>query len=186
MNKVKVVLIDYSEDSLVRTSNLLKKNNEIEVVSVFQSSISGLDYVLENKPDLVILDIEMPEVSGIKIAQEINKQLTGTKVIFYSEHAHYAIKAIKAAVFDYWLKPISIDELNNSLRRFRFNHKMDLSDKEIQIIRKLSEGFSSKLIGEKLFISKHTVDKYRRNILEKTNCHNTAELVRFVSQVGVI
>lgn len=186
MNRVKVVLIDYSEDSLVRTSNLLKKNNEVEIVSTFQDSISGLDYVLENKPDLVILDIEMPMVSGIKIAQEINKHLLATKVIFYSEHTHYAIKAIKAAVFDYWLKPISIDELNNSLRRFQFNHKMDLSDKEIQIIRKLSEGFSSKLIGEKLFISKHTVDKYRRNILTKTNCHNTAELVRFVSQVGVI
>lgn len=186
MNKIKVVLIDYDDSSLKRTSDLLKKINEIEVVSTFQNSTLGLDFVLENKPDLVILEVEMSEISGVKIAQEIKKQLLDTKVIFYSDHSHYAIKAIKAAVFDYWLKPISIDELHNSLKRFQFNHKMDLSGKEIQIIRKLSQGFSSKIIGEKLFISKHTVDKYRRNILEKTNCHNTAELVRFVSQVGVL
>ena len=186
MNKIKIVLIDCDETSLKRTNNLLKKINEVEVIKTFQSSSLGLEFVIENSPDLLILDVEMPEISGIKIANEINKQLLNTKVIFYSEHSHYAIKAIKAAVFDYWLKPISIDELTNSLRRFQFNHKMDLSGKEIQIIRKLSQGFSSKSIGEKLFISKHTVDKYRRNILEKTNCHNTAELVRFVSQVGVI
>ncbi len=186
MNKVKVVLIDHCETSLKRTSDLLKKINEIDLVNVFQEPVLGLDFVLLEKPDLVIIDIEMPGVSGLKIAQEINKDLIATKVIFYSEHAHYAVKAIKIAVFDYWLKPISIDELNSSLKRFQFNHKMDLSGKEIQIIRKLSQGFSSKSIGEKLFISKHTVDKYRRNILEKTNCNNTAELVRFVSQVGII
>lgn len=186
MNKIKIVLIDHDRPSLIRTTNLLKKINNVEIAGIFNDAVLGMEFVFKEQPDLVILDIEMAGVSGIKIAQEIGKRLLDTKVIFYSEETHYAIKAIKVAAFDYLLKPISIDELSVTLQRFQINHKIDLNKRERQIIRKMSEGLNSKLIGETLFISKHTVDKYRRNILEKTNCHNTAELVKFVSQVGII
>lgn len=186
MNTIKIVLIDADGSSLKRTSELLKKFPKIDLVAKFTNPKEGLDYLIINQVDLVILDIEMPVISGLKIAKEIKKQLLATKVIFYSEYKHYAIKAIKTGAFDYLLKPISIDELHTTLQRFQVDYKMNLNQRELQIIREMSEGLSSRSIGEKLFISKHTVDKYRRNILEKTSCQNAAELVKFASQVGII
>lgn len=186
MSIIKSVVIDHENSSLIRVEEILKKFPNIENLISFEDPNEGLQYVIQNKPDLVFLVVEIPNISGIKIAQEINRNAQGVKIVFYSEHSHYAIKAIKTAAFDYLLKPISIDEMQNTLQRFQANYKMNLSEKEMQIIRKMSDGLNSKIIGQQLFISKHTVDKYRRTILEKTNCQNTAELVKFASQVGIV
>jgi len=186
MKKIKIVLIDHVNSSLIRTTDLLKKSSKVEITGIFNDAELALEFIKETQPDLVISEIEMTGVSGIAIAKEIKKQFLDTKVVFYSEQAHYAISAIKVAAFDYLLKPISIEELQECIHRFQISHQIDLNKRELQIIKKMSEGLNSKLIGETLFISKHTVDKYRRNILEKTNCNNTSELVKFVSQVGII
>ena len=186
MKKIEIVLIDHVNSSLIRTTNLLKKSSKVDITGIFNDAKLALEFIIETKPDLVISEIEMAGISGIKIAKEIKKQFLDTKVIFYSEHAHYAISAIKVSAFDYFLKPISIEELQHCIHRFQVSHQIDLNKRELQIIKKISEGLNSKSIGETLFISKHTVDKYRRNILEKTNCNNTEELVKYVTQVGII
>jgi DNA-binding CsgD family transcriptional regulator len=84
------------------------------------------------------------------------------------------------------LKPISIDELKKCLNRFNIKYKINLNNRELQIIRELSDGLSSQNIGEKLFISRHTVDSYRRAILEKADCQNTAQLIKFSLKNGLI
>ncbi|MDP5093761.1 MAG: response regulator transcription factor [Polaribacter sp.] len=186
MINIKTVIIDSDESSLTRLETLLTKFHEVEVLGTFVNPIDGLDFILKNEIDVAFVQIEMPSLSGLELAEEISKREAKVKIIFISDHTHYAIKAIKVSVFDYLLKPISIDEVKVSLQRFSVKYKMNLNSKEMQIIRNMSDGLNSKLIGEKLFISKHTVDKYRRNILEKTNCSNTAELVRFATQTGII
>lgn len=186
MNKIKIVIIDSDESSLTRLESLLTKFNEVEVLATFDNSNHGLDFTLKNEVDLIFIQIEMPELSGLEMAEEMCKRENKVKTILTSDHSHYAIKAIKVSVFDYLLKPIYIDELKSSLLRYNLKYKMNLNTKEMEIIRNMSDGLNSKLIGEKLFISKHTVDKYRRNILEKTNCSNTAELVKFATQTGII
>ena len=103
-----------------------------------------------------------------------------------SAHEHYAIKAIKTRVFDYLLKPVCIDELKLALQRFTTQFKINLNQRELQVIKALSQGLNSKAIGEKLFISRHTVDNYRRSALEKTNCQNTAALIKFASENELI
>ena len=186
MNKIKTVIIDSEEASLVRFKNLLIKFKEVEVLGVFDDANKGLEFILNNELDLAFVQIEMENQSGLEIAEEISKRGIDVKVILISAHSHYAIKALKFEVFDYLLKPISIDELKKSLQRFNAKYKINLNNRELQIIREMSNGLSSQNIGEKLFISRHTVDTYRRSILEKTESHNTAELIKFALKSGLI
>lgn len=186
MEKIKTVIIDENQGFLNRLKKLFLSIEEVEVLEVFQDATKGLDFVLNNEIDLLITEIEMPIVSGIEIAKEINRRSIETKIIFTSEHSHYAIKAVKNSIFDYLLKPISIDELKISLKRFSTKFKINLNKRELDIVREMSNGLSSADIGEKLFISKHTVDTYRRTILEKAECQNTAQLIKFAFNNNLI
>lgn len=186
MNKIKTVLIDSQESSLVRFKELLTKFTEVELLATFIDAKDGLDFILKNELDLAFVQIETPNISGLEIAEEISKRGTDVKIVLVSAHSHYAIKALKASVFDYLLKPISIDELKISLQRFNTKYKINLNNRELQIIREMSNGLSSQNIGEKLFISRHTVDTYRRSILEKSECQNTAQLIKFALKSGLI
>lgn len=186
MSAIKTVLIDSDKSSLIRISDLLVKFPDIEVIEVFQNSKEGFNFILNTEVDLVFVQIELPVLSGLEIAEEISKLGLGVKVILISEHSHYAIKAIKTSVFDYLLKPIAIDELKTSLQRFKTKYKISLNSREIQIIREMSNGLSSLDIGKKLFVSRHTVDSYRRTILDKSACQNTAELIKFALKSGLI
>lgn len=186
MNNIKTVLIDSKKTDLQRLESLLDKFKEVEVEAVFEDSNKGLDFILNNDIDLAFVQIEMPDLSGLEIAEDVSKRGLDVKIILISDHSHYAIKAIKCDVYDYLLKPISIDELKISLKRFNTKYKINLNHRELQIIREMSNGLSSQNIGKKLFISRHTVDTYRRTILEKTASQNTAELIKFALKSGII
>ena len=186
MTEIKTVLIDSDQPSLIRLQELLAKFNGIEILGTFENSNEGLDFILENEPDIVFIQIEMTNLSGLDVADEISKRETDIKIILVSNHSHYAIKALRISVFDYLVEPIDIDELKISLHRFKTKYKINLDSRELQIIREMSNGLSSQNIGEKLFISRHTVDTYRRIILEKSACQNTAQLIKFALKSGLI
>ena len=183
---IKTVLIDDDSRALNRLKILLNHFKEVQVIAQFYNAESGLEYVLKTNPDMVLLDIEMPQKSGLEIAETVTKHGINSKIVFISAYEHYAIKAIKTDIFDYLLKPFSIDELKKVIQRFTIKFKTDLSQRELQIIRELAKGLNSKAIGEKLFISRHTVDTYRRKILEKTGCQNSSELITFATARNLV
>jgi DNA-binding NarL/FixJ family response regulator len=186
MSTIKTVIIDDNLSCLNRFKKIFHNIDAVEIIAVFEDSKTGFDFVLNNQVDVLITEIEMSKFSGLEIACELNKRASKTKVIFTSTHSHYAIKAVKHSVFDYLLKPISIDELKNTLKRFNTQFKINLNTRELQIIREMSNGLSSATIGEKLFMSKHTVDTYRRVILEKAACQNTTQLIKFAFNNNLI
>lgn len=165
---------------------LLRNFPEINVLEQFQDPKESIQFIIKNEPDLVFLDIEMPGLTGLEVADTINKSFLETKIIFVSSHDHYSLKAIKKEAFDYLLKPVSIDELKESIARYKTKKLVNLNKRELEIVKLISEGLNSKKIGEKLFISRHTVDTYRRTILEKTNCKNSADLILFASKNNLI
>ena len=183
---IKVVLVDDEVRALNRLKLLLSNFPETIVLNQFEHADECIEFIIKNEPDLVFLDIEMPGKSGLEIAEDINKNFIDSKIVFITAHEHYAIKAIKNNVFDYLLKPVGIDELKNCIERYKSKHHNNLSKRELEIIRAISEGLNSREIGEKLFISRHTVDTYRRTILEKTSCHNAAELIKYAVKHDMI
>ena len=184
--EIKVVLVDDEARALNRLKLLLQNFPEVTILAQFDNSAEGAAYIIKHEPDLVMLDVEMPGKSGLEVAEEINKNFLETRIIFITSHDHYAIKAIKNYAFDYLLKPVSIDELKQAIERFKAKLMTNLSRKEFEIIRGIAEGLNSKQIAENRFISRHTVDTYRRGILEKTNCKNSAELIRYATKNGLI
>ena len=186
MDKIKVVIVDDEPRSLNRLKLLFKNFEEVELLGAFEDSEEGLEFILKNKLDLVVLDIEMPKKTGLELAEEIGKRLVDVKVIFSSAQSHYAIKAVKASIFDYLLKPVSVDELKIALQRFKTKYRINLNQKELEIIREMSNGLTSRDIGDKLNMSNHTVNKYRKVILEKTDSQNSEELIKFALKNNLI
>ena len=125
--KIKTVVIDDEVRALNRMKILLDNFPEIEIVAQTEDPFYGVDFILQNEPDLVLLDIEMPGKTGLEIADDINKNNLHTKIIFITAHDHYAIKAIKTSAFDYLLKPVGLDELKEAIDKANTEWKKRLN-----------------------------------------------------------
>lgn len=185
-SKISVVVVDDEPRALNRMKLLFANFKDVDLLELIDNSEQAIEYIISNEPSLVFMDIEMPGKSGIEIAEEINKNHLDTKIVFITAHEHYAIKAIKNGAFDYLLKPVNIDELKETFERYKAKWQSNLSKREFEIIRLIGKGLNSKAIAEQLFISRHTVDTYRRAILEKTNCKNAAELISYAARNNLI
>lgn len=147
---------------------------------------------LEKCPaDLIFLDIHMPEINGFELLTCLKNKNYKTEVICTTVHNNFLRDALHHRVIDYLMKPIMEDELKTALERFNkeaqkkvvdaysFKNK-GLSNRQIQIIQLIFEGKTSAEIGRCLFLSKHTIDTHRRNILRATGCKNTTELLNLI------
>ena len=182
--KIKTVLIDNEARALNRLKLLLEHFPQVEVAGMFEEAGEGLDFIKRHQPDLALVDVEMPGINGLELTSRVNAAGVATRVIFVTAYEQYAIDALRQQAFDYLVKPVSIQDLEAALHRFRLQVQTPLTPREREIVSLLGQGLESREIGEKLFISKHTVDTYRRKLLEKTGAKNTAELVFLFSKNG--
>lgn len=159
---------------------------DVEVIAEISQSDLAVDEVKRLKPDLLLLDVEMPGKTGLEIADELRKSTTNTKVIFVTSHNHYAIQAIRKEAFDYLTKPVDIDDLKAALNRLKGTVQSNLTERELEIIRLIAQGKTSQEIAEIIHLSRHTVDTHRRKILEKTECKNSLELIGFAKRSGML
>jgi len=182
------ILIDDEVDGLGYLERLIGFCEDIQVVAKTVIPEEGIELILELKPDILFLDVEMPRISGFELLEIIRDQGVNPVVIFTTGYSQYAIKAIKAKAFDYLLKPIVFDELKETLRKIEEDKKEKninisnaitdlLSPRETEVLDYIIKGMTSKEIANALFISKTTVDTHRRNILDKTGLSNTTELL---------
>ena len=195
MNKLNCILIDDEQEALDRLESLLIKFDFVNILEKIYDPEEAVKKIIVLKPDLVFIDVEMPRKTGFDIIKEIREKNVDPKFIFVTGYNQYAIKAIRAAAFDFLVKPIDIDELRDALNRFYeyqvsstrngipFDQikKYNLTEREVEIINYLMVGKSSKEIAEELNLSKLTVDAHRKHILEKTKFHSTAELIGFIT-----
>jgi len=186
MMKVRVIAIDDDARALNRLKMLMNMEDNLELIGQYADARKAIEGVLEHKPDAVCMDMEMPEISGIELTKKLRARGYEGEIIYITAHDQYTIDAIRTGVFDYLLKPVKQDELRNCFRRFFAQKCIDLNENEKNIIRLLSNGANSEEIAEELFIAKNTVDTYRRKILQKTGTKNTAQLIRFAMEGGLI
>ncbi len=184
--KIKTILVDDEQIAIDRMKILLSHMPEIEILETTTDSLNSAEMILKHQPDLVFLDVEMPFKTGLEVADELYKNRVFAKIIFVTSHEHYAIEAIKNNAFDYILKPVSINVLKDAVNRYKSKLHLNVSKREVDIIRLVAKGLNSNEIGDKLHISKHTVDTHRRSILEKTECKNAIELVAYASKFNII
>ena len=202
--KIKVVLAD--DHSVVRKGikMLISGDESIEILGEAASGTEALQMVKSMWPNIIITDISMPGMSGIELAEKIKTEYPSTKVLVLSTHndEEYILRSFEAGALGYLPKDTEEDEflaaiktvadgdvyytnevsniLTKSLikQKRSFDDTRDLTEREKEILKLIVEGLSNKEIGDKLFISVRTVDTHRRNIMDKIEAKNTAELVR--------
>jgi two-component system LytT family response regulator len=118
MSMIRTIIIDDEEDgSNGLKSALTKYCLDINIEGIFNDPEQGLNAILKLKPDLVFLDVQMPQMSGFDVLQHASP--VSFEVIFVSAHDQYAIKAIKFSALDYLLKPVDIDELIHAVKKVK-------------------------------------------------------------------
>lgn len=115
--KVKVVLIDDEHLALQYLEKVLKSYEGIEIVKTYMDPLQAIGDIRDTKPDIVFLDVEMPEMNGIEIAEQILLHHSDTHIVFVTAYEYYAVKAFELNALDYVLKPVRRERLENTLKR---------------------------------------------------------------------
>ena len=212
--KTKILVVDDHKLFLAGLCDLVNREPDLEVVGVAQCGGEGIALTRELAPDVVVLDIAMPDTSGIEVAKILNGRFPGTKLAVLTMHLDIRMisEALKAGVRGYILKEATPEEFIHALRvlvngdvylspkvstllvedyqgllaRTSAPSSSPLSEREQEVLKLLVKGLASKAIGDALHISKSTVDTHRRNILDKLGCENVTCLTRYALREGLV
>lgn len=191
---------------------MLKKNTEFNILYEASNGKEVISYLHANPDavDVVLLDINMPEMNGIETAQYITENFKGLNILALTMHAEetYITSMLKAGALGYILKESGTNELvsaikavasgqkyySNEVSVTMINSLMNddkpktsvLSNRETEVLGHIAMGSTNKQVGELLFISGRTVETHRRNILDKLDLKNTAELIRYAIENNLV
>jgi two-component system invasion response regulator UvrY len=205
MKKTTILIVD--DHRLIRqTWNFILNKAGYEVSGECDNAAEAIKQVGSLRPDIIILDINLPGISGIEAVPLLLQSCPSSKILGVSMHSQpvYARKMIKEGAMGYVCKSSPSSELFKALEEIRDGKKylcqqikeilakqmMDdaegkkgniVSAREWDVIRFLKKGFSSKQIAKELFISVKTVEVHRYNMLKKLNLKNAAGLVNFIT-----
>jgi len=177
--KIKVVIVDDDILAINKLKILIELVPEIEIEATFTNPNEAIPYLRDSVTDIVFLDVEMPQKTGLEVANELENNLVFSKIIFVTSHNHYSIEAIRSNAFDYILKPVSLSVLKEAIERFKTKMYVNLTRQELSILRLIVQGDTSKEIAKKLNISFHTVNTHRKTILHKSKCKNSTDLIHY-------
>ena len=189
MERIPAVIMDDEQPACDRMTKIVSGFPQIEIKGVFTRSEEGVSFILQKKPRVVFLDIEMEDnISAFDVIHTLNQHGCRPAVILVTAHEQYVLEALKSEVFDYIMKPVDVDELKETLSRLEkfLDSSAEsirqvlflLSNREKEVYKLLLEGMTSEAIAGCLKISVNTVNTHRRNILEKTGAHSTLDLLR--------
>jgi two-component system invasion response regulator UvrY len=207
MKRVSIMIVD--DHTLIREtwSFLLGKNENFEVVAECGNGERAIELARDKRPDVVLLDINMAPMSGFDVLKMIRKFSPSSKIIGVSMHSQpaYAKKMLRLGAKGYVTKNSPRSEMMLAITEVSNNHVYvcqevknilseqmlngdqtnpdinNLSDREMQIVRALKEGLSSKEIAGELNISLKTVEVHRHNVLKKLKLKNTVSLINFIN-----
>ena len=192
---------------------MLLEEAQFDLVGEAVGGYEAIDLIEKTNPDVMILDLSMPDLDGISVTRKIKPQFPDLKILILTLHEDEALlkEAIKAGAAGYILKRAAEAELISAIRVIlrgdlyidpsmvrglleeapnpRIN-QMDptesLTPRETEILRLIVEGYTNRQIGQELNISIRTVEGHRANISGKLGLHSRVELVRYARQNGLI
>lgn len=199
----KTIRVGIAEDQgmvLGALAALLEIEGDISVVFQARNGQDALHQVLTQKPDVFITDIEMPEMTGLDVAAELQRRKTGTRVIILTTFARsgYLRRALDAGALGYLLKDMRAQELAEAVRRVQQGLRVvdpelaaeswgepdPLTDRERQVLRLAGDGVASSEIATKLNLSEGTVRNYLSEAISKLGAANRVEAARIARTKG--
>ena len=193
--------------------NLITSAPDIEVIAEAKDGKEATEKAQKLKPDVVLIDIGMPVMNGIEATRIIKKENPKIKVIAVSMHSdrQFVKGVLEAGADGYLLKNCTYRQLIEAVQSVvsgkkylsdditemviqgyldpedeRTEGQMDLSERELEVLKLYAEGKSTREIGEKLFISVKTVGTHKQHIFEKLNINSNADMVKYAIKEGLI
>ena len=212
---IKLLVADDHEMMRTGLVNLLSRQADIKIIAEASDGMSAVKLARQLKPDVVIMDINMPKMNGIEASQQILEENPSTKIIALSAYAdrQYVIGILKAGVCGYILKESAWEELYQAIKdvvagKICLSSKISdkvlqnytqllqndfdatiysvLSPRERQVLQLIAEGKTTKQIASDLFISAKTVETHRKKMMDKLKIHDIAGLVKYAISEGII
>lgn len=208
---IQIIIADDHQMFIDGLKLIIRSFENIEVSGEALNGDDLLELLDSKKADIVILDINMPGKDGIETAKEIRKKYPGIKILIVSMHKQreFIRQLVAAGVSGYILKNTGAKELQQAIRvineggeffggeitkeilQSMRNHSSQreipsFSKREMEVLRLLNEECTTQQIADKLFISFHTVESHRKNMLMKAGVKNTAGLIRYGINMGLI
>lgn len=213
MGPVRTLVAD--DHRIVRESlvSVLEASGLCQVVAQAADGIEAVELALRLRPDVAIVDISMPRLSGIEVVRRLRAELptTRTLVLTMHEEEEYVLHVVRAGASGYLLKDSATAELLQAIRDLQAGRghfgpyaarvladqvhqpRRDLDDpygrltaREREVFHLLIEGRTSKEVARSLEISTKTAENHRAHVMEKLDAHNTADLVRYAVRKGLL
>ena len=217
MNNKPVRVLIADDHDIVRAGirMLLDAQTDIEVVGEASSGTEAIELAGSLEPDVILMDISMPGVTGIEATRAIKEANSRVEIVGLTMHAEdrYFFQLLQAGASGYVVKGASPHELLDAVRaasrgeayihsslqrkligdyvsRAEANDQgstlKNLTERELEVLRLIVDGLTSREIADSLVISSNTVDRHRQNIMSKLGLHNRAELVRYAISKGLV
>jgi DNA-binding NarL/FixJ family response regulator len=207
MEKIKVLIVEDHEMVVLGVKHLLTYYRDIQVIGVAINGNEAIEKTEELSPDIVIMDISLPDISGIEATKKILVKNQDIKIIFHTSlvDEENIVAGFDAGAFGYVPKNFKAEDLVEAIRSVHSGNKylkgvvseifvesflkqkdekkakssIPLTERELEILQNIASGLTNSQIAEKLFISVRTVEVHKANILKKLNFNTTADLVRY-------
>ena len=206
-----MLIVDDHELMREGLARILEEADDMEVVAMACNGNQGLEQAKQHEPDVVLLDVSMPGKGGMETLKDLRLQLPGVHVLMLSmfPEDQYAVRMLKEGADGYMTKECAPSELIGAIRKIQGGGKYVsprlaetlvlhlesgpktdshacLSDREFQVMCMLSSGQTVGEIAVELFLSVKTVSTYRTRILQKMQLKNTAQIMHYGLQKGLV
>ncbi|MFA5422965.1 MAG: response regulator transcription factor [Phycisphaerae bacterium] len=210
---IRIILADDHKITRQGLHSLIDENEDMEVIAEAQNGREVVELTREMNPDVIIMDVSMPDLNGVEATRQIIQENPRVRVIALSMHSDtlFVSEMLKSGASGYLLKDCAFQELKQAIRSViegkaylspsisgvvveDYLHRLNkaetsisevLTDREREVLQLIAEGQSTKQIALKLHISAKTVETHRRQIMNKLDLHTVAELTKYAIRKGL-
>jgi DNA-binding NarL/FixJ family response regulator len=211
---IKILLVDDHPVVLSGLRSSLADNHRYEVVGEAMSGLEAIQKAKETRPEIVLMDISLPEMNGLEATKTLRKLLPRTQVIMLTMHKNkeYVMETIRAGAQGYILKDsppsvlleaiervhqqgsffspsieqMLVEEVRKSARARKLKEITILSSREEEVLKMVTRGLTNREIAERLHVSVRTVETHRKSVMRKLNLYTVAELTAYALNEGII
>lgn len=200
---IKVLVADSHPIVQKGLESFFKSSTEIDVVASVGTTTQLFDYLPNNKPDLILLEMDIPEVNGITALRKLKKEYPELRILMYSAQPEdvYAVSTLRAGAHGYISKTADLDLLKDAIikvakgsmfitnelaQRLAFDESTNkprkyfrrLSTREVEVLKLLSAGKRNKQVAEELGLNEKTVSTYKARLMRKLNVDNMVDMLQ--------
>lgn len=206
---INVFIVDDHPVVVEGLKSVIEKLDQHHVSGVAFNAVEAVAGLKKTNTDVLLLDINLPDISGIELCKKVRREFPEVKILGISTFSErsYISRMIQNGAHGYLIKSASKEEIAEAIRSamegrlymslamehllqpnaaIAKNHLPDLTRREKEVLQLIAEGLTNNQIAEKLFVSPSTVDTHRKNMITKLEVSNTAALIRFAMERGMI